>query len=67
MVFTDSRGAGQEHGAGPAVWRVRTRNGMADAIDSAVCDLVGLGRAVVLELYLAKGVLLDPEVPDDTA
>ena len=45
----------------------RTRNGMADAIDSGVCDLIGLGRAAVLEPSLPKDVLLNPEVPDDTA
>ena len=45
----------------------RTRNGMADAIDSGVCDLIGLGRAAVLEPSLPKDVLLNPDVPDDTA
>lgn len=45
----------------------RTRNGMADAIDSSVCDLVGLGCAAVLEPFLPRDVLLNPDVPDDTA
>lgn len=45
----------------------RSRNGMADAIDSGVCDLLGLGRAAVLEPSLPKDVLLNPDVPDDTA
>ena len=45
----------------------RTRNGMADAIDSGVCDLIGLGRAAVLEPTLPRDVLLNPDVPDDTA
>jgi hypothetical protein len=45
----------------------RTRNGMADAIDSGVCDLIGLGRAAVLEPSLPKDVLLNTDVPDDMA
>ncbi|MCJ1308426.1 hypothetical protein MMC25_002079 [Agyrium rufum] len=45
----------------------RSRTGMADAIDSGVCDLIGLGRAAVLEPGLPKVTLLNPDVPDDQA
>lgn len=45
----------------------RSRTGMADAIDSGVCDLIGLGRAAVLEPELPRKVLLNPEVSDDAA
>lgn len=40
---------------------------MADAIDSGVCSLVGLGRSVVLQPDLPKAVLLNPSIPDDEA
>lgn len=40
---------------------------MADAIDSGVCDLIGLGRAAVLEPELPQKVLLNKEVEDDRA
>jgi hypothetical protein len=45
----------------------RSRTGMADAVASGVCDLVGLGRAAVIEPSLPKDVLLNPELPDDLA
>lgn len=45
----------------------RSRTGMADAIDSGICDLVGLGRAAVLEPELPRNVLLNPEYDDDDA
>ncbi|EGP84910.1 unnamed protein product [Zymoseptoria tritici ST99CH_3D1] len=45
----------------------RSRNGMADALDSGVCDLIGLGRPAVLEPELPKKTLLNPEVGDDHA
>lgn len=45
----------------------RSRTGMADAIDSGVCELVGLGRAAVLEPELPRKVLLNPDLDDDTA
>lgn len=45
----------------------RSRTGMADAIDSGVCDLIGLGRAAVLEPELPRKKLLNPEVGDDEA
>lgn len=45
----------------------RSRNGMADAIDSGVCSLIGLGRSVVLQPDLPKAVLLNPSIPDDQA
>lgn len=40
---------------------------MADAIDSGVCSLVGLGRSVVLQPDLPKTILLNPAVPDEQA
>lgn len=40
---------------------------MADAIESGVCDLVGLGRAVVIQPSLPREILLNPNVPDEEA
>ena len=40
---------------------------MADAIDSGICSLIGLGRSVVLQPDLPVTVLLNPSVPDDEA
>jgi len=40
---------------------------MADAIDSGVCQLIGLGRTAVLDPDIPKDVLLDPSVPDEEA
>jgi len=45
----------------------RSRNGMADAIESGVCDLVGLGRASVLQPELPKDIILNTAIPDDEA
>ncbi|KAK4973347.1 hypothetical protein LTR66_011161 [Elasticomyces elasticus] len=45
----------------------RSRTGMADAIASGVCSLIGLGRTAVLEPELPKAVLLNPEYDDDGA
>ena len=45
----------------------RSRNGMADAIDSGACDLIGLGRTAVLEPQLPKTMLLNPDISDDQA
>jgi hypothetical protein len=45
----------------------RSRTGMADALDSGVCALIGLGRAAVLEPELPQKVLLNRSVGDDTA
>lgn len=45
----------------------RSRTGMADAIDSGVCDMIGLGRAAVLEPELPRKTLLNPEFDDDHA
>ena len=45
----------------------RSRNGMADAVDSGVCDLIGLGRTAVLEPSVPKDVLLNPDLTDDEA
>ena len=43
----------------------RSRTGMADAIQSGACDMIGLGRAAVLEPELPKKVLLNPAYDDD--
>ena len=40
---------------------------IADAIDSGVCSLIGLGRSVVLQPDLPKAVLLDQSIPDEEA
>jgi hypothetical protein len=45
----------------------RSRNGMADAIESGVCDMIGLGRASVLQPELPKDILLNPAIADDDA
>ena len=45
----------------------RSRTGMADAVASGVCDLVGLGRAAVLEPSIPKDILLNEDMPDDLA
>ena len=45
----------------------RSRTGMADAIDSGVCSLIGLGRSVVLQPDLSAAILLNPSVPDEEA
>ena len=45
----------------------RSRNGMADAIDSGVCQLIGLGRTAVLDPDIPRAVLLNPAVPDEAA
>ena len=45
----------------------RSRTGMADAIDSGVCSLVGLGRSAVLQPDLPAVVLLSPFAPDEEA
>ncbi|KAK3109771.1 hypothetical protein LTR53_016614 [Teratosphaeriaceae sp. CCFEE 6253] len=45
----------------------RTRTGMADAIHSGTCDLVGLGRSAVLEPELPRAILLNPEFDDEGA
>lgn len=45
----------------------RSRTGMADAIDSNVCQLIGLGRAAVLEPSLPRATLLNPAVKDEDA
>lgn len=45
----------------------RSRNGMADAIESGACDLIGLGRTAVLEPSVPRDVLLNPDLPDDYA
>ena len=45
----------------------RSRTGMADAITSGACDLIGLGRASILEPDLPRCVLLNPEMDDEGA
>ncbi|KAK5202634.1 hypothetical protein LTR96_011371 [Exophiala xenobiotica] len=45
----------------------RSRNGMADAIDSGACQLIGLGRTAVLLPTLPKDILLSTAIPDDEA
>lgn len=40
---------------------------MADAVQSGICDIFGLGRAVVIEPTLPRDVLLNPKVPDEKA
>lgn len=43
----------------------RSRTGMADAIYSGTCDLIGLGRSAVLEPELPRKVLLNPAYDDE--
>lgn len=43
----------------------RSRVGMADAIESGACQLIGLGRTAVLEPSLPKEIILNPEISDD--
>ena len=45
----------------------RSRTGMADAVASGNCDLVGLGRAAALEPSLPRKILLNEKMPDDIA
>ena len=45
----------------------RSRTGMADAIDSGVCALIGLGRSAVLQPDIPKAILLNPAVADEAA
>lgn len=45
----------------------RSRNGMADAVDTGACQLIGLGRTAVLQPSLPKDILLNPAIPDDEA
>lgn len=45
----------------------RSRTGMADAIQSGACQMIGLGRTAVLQPTLPRDILLNPEIPDDQA
>lgn len=45
----------------------RSRLGMADGIESGVTDLIGLGRAAVLEPTLPRSKLVNPNVSDEDA
>ena len=40
---------------------------MADAIESGICSMIGLGRSAVLQPDIPGAVLLNPSVPDDAA
>lgn len=40
---------------------------MADAIEAGVCDMIGLGRAAVLQPELPRAVLLNKTIADDDA
>ncbi|KAK4542728.1 hypothetical protein LTR36_006300 [Oleoguttula mirabilis] len=45
----------------------RSRNGMADAIESGLCQLIGLGRSAVLEPESPREIILNREIADDDA
>lgn len=45
----------------------RSRAGMADAITSGACDMIGLGRTAVLDPGIPKRLLLNTAVTDDEA
>lgn len=45
----------------------RSRNGMADAVESGVCQMIGLGRSAVLDPELPREVILNREIADDDA
>jgi len=45
----------------------RSRTGMADAVQSGACELVGIGRAAVLEPDIPKRLLLNDGVDDEHA
>lgn len=45
----------------------RSRTGMADAVESGVTDLIGLGRSAVLQPTLPELILLNRAIPDDSA
>ncbi|RDW83306.1 FMN-linked oxidoreductase-1 [Coleophoma crateriformis] len=45
----------------------RSRNGMADAITSSACDLIGLGRTAILEPDIPKRLLLNHALSDEEA
>lgn len=45
----------------------RSRTGMADAVASGVCDLVGLGRAAVLEPSIPRDIILNTDLSDENA
>jgi hypothetical protein len=40
---------------------------MADAIESGICSMIGLGRSAVLQPDIPSVVLLNSSVPDDAA
>lgn len=45
----------------------RSRVGMADAIESGSTDLIGLGRASVIQADLPASILLNEKIPDSEA
>ncbi|MCJ1294979.1 hypothetical protein MMC34_006539 [Xylographa carneopallida] len=45
----------------------RSRTGMADALASQTCQLLGLGRTAVLDPSIPRSLLLNPAIPDDAA
>lgn len=45
----------------------RSRAGMAEAVSTGTCSLIGLGRTAVLQPDLPTSVLLNPELGDDHA
>lgn len=45
----------------------RSRTGMADAIQTGTCQLIGLGRTAVLQPTLPRDILLNPDIPDSEA
>lgn len=45
----------------------RSRTGMAQAIKSGACDLIGIARPTALQPSIAKDILLNPAVPDESA
>lgn len=45
----------------------RSRVGMADAVESGSTDLVGLGRAAVIEPNLPTAIILNEDIPDSEA
>lgn len=44
----------------------KSRIGMATVLENDICDLIGLGRTVVVQPDLPK-ILLDPSIPDSEA
>ena len=45
----------------------RTRRGMEAAVSENACDFIGIGRPAVLDPSLPKGIVFNPEIPDEDA